>query len=389
MGLKQVGKRAQLFVGLEDSFGTPPSLTAGHAMRHVSAQMNGDPKNRVFSPEKKAGPGRYARFDRRETADFSLEGLLRPSGTLNTVPECSAILEAAFGAKNNITLSTTVNVTSAVGGATLTSVTGLVAKTTGVQITCPDGKKRLRRIATISGSDVTWTPDLPSGQEPANGAAIKGVNCYYLTAANAKSLFVARYNYESDFTAGLSEILKGGLADRLSLSFDYQDEPRFSVSGPGKTRTDAPSHPGGFTQVGTNPPTAITSECYVGNNAVKYMKLSVELTNGMEVRNDEINASAATDGYRMGDRDISIGFDCVADADEKTYLYDLALAGTNAGLFKQTGFTNGKIIAIHAPAVEWKPPTVDVGDGAVMLPFKGIALETVEDANDELVLMLG
>lgn len=391
MGLKQVGKRAQLFVGLEDSYGTPPSLTAGHAMRHISAQMNGDPKNRVFSPEKKAGPGRYARFDRRETADGSAEGLLRPSGTLNTLPECSAILEAAFGGKTNITLSTTVDTTSDVSGAVLASVTGLVAKTTAVQITCPDGKKRLRRVTTVDGGTktITWAPALPSGQAPANGAAIKGATCFYLTAANAKSLFMARYNYESDFTAGLSEILKGWMADRLSLSFDYQDEPRFSVSGPAKTRTDAPSHPGGFTQVGTNPPTAITSECMVGTNAIKFMKAQVEITNGMEVRNDDPNATAPTDGYRVGDRDITVGFDCLADADEKTYLYDLALAGTNAGLFKQYSFTNGKLIAVYAPNVEWKPPTVDVGDGAVMLPFKGIALETVEDANDELVLMLG
>lgn len=387
--MKQPGKRTQYFGGLETSFGTPPSIAATHAIRVINAKMDGDPYNRVFSAEKKNGPGRFTEFDRRETASFSMEALLRPSGTLNTLPECTGFLEAAFGAKNNITLSTTVNVTSAVGGATLSSVTGLVAKTTGVQITCPDGKLRLRRVTSISGSDVTWSPNLPSGQAPADGAAIKGVNCYYLTAANAKSIWLASYAFQADFTAGLSELLKGGMVDRLSMSFDYQDEPRFSVSGPAKTRTAAASHPGAFTQVGTNPPSAITSECLVGANAMKYMKLGIEITNGLQVRNDEINASAATEGYRMGDRDISVGFDVLHENADKTYLYDLALAGTRSSLFKQTGFTNGKIIAVYAPNVSWKGPSVDNGDGPVSLPMKGMALESVEDSNDELVLMLG
>ena len=387
--MKQPGKRTQYFGGLETSFGVPPTIAATHAIRVINAKLDGDPKNRVFSPEKKNGPGRYARFDRRETAAFSLEALLRPSGTLNTLPECSGFLEAAFGAKNNITLATTVNVTTAVGGATLASVTGLVAKTTGVAITCPDGKVRLRRVTSIASNAVTWAPDLPSGQQPANGAAVKGVNCYYLTAANAKSIWLAEYNFQADFTAGLAELMNGGMVDRLSMSFDAVDEPRFSISGPGKTRTAAASHPGAFTQVGTNPPSALTSELLIGANAMKYKKVGVEITNGLQLRMDEINATAATEGYRMGDRDISVGFDVDHENGDKTYLYDLAIAGTNAGLFKQTGFTSGKIIALYAPNVEWRAPTVDVGDGPVSLPMKGMAIETVEDANDELVLMLG
>jgi len=389
--MMQPGKRTQYFGGLETSFGVPPSIAATHAIRVINAKLDGDPKNRVYSPEKKNGPGRYARFDRRETAGFSMEALLRPSGTLNTVPECSDFLEAAFGAKNNITLSTTVTASPAptVNGCTVGAVTGLVAMKSGVQIACPDGKLRLRRVTSISTLAITWAPALPTGQEPATAAAIKGVNCYYLTAANAKSIWLASYAFQADFTAGLSELLKGGMVDRLSMSFDFQDEPRFSVSGPGTTRTAAAAHPGAFTQVGTNPPNALTSECLVGANALKYMKIGCEITNGIKLRDDEINATAATEGYRMGDRDISIGFDLKHENGDKTHLYDLAIAGTNASLFKQTGFTSGKIIALYAPNVEWSAPTVDVGDGPVSLPMKGMALEGTEDANDELVLMLG
>lgn len=389
--MKQLGKRSQLFGGLETSFKTPPSLTGSHFLRHVSAQFNHDSKNRVFSPEKKAGPGRYARFDRRETADWSAEVLLRPSGTLNTLPEASFILEGGFGQKTNITLSATVSTgTGTVGGATLDSVTGLVAGTTAVQIACPDGKLRLRPVTGVSGTDVTWAPDLPSGQAPADGAAVKGVICYSLTAALAKSIFLARYNFEADYTAGLAEIIKGGGVDRLSISGDYQNEFRISASGPAALRTDAPSHPGSTTQVGTNPLTAMSAECLVGGVAMNYLKLQFELTNGLTLRNDELDATNATELYRGGDRDISVGFDVAMENEDKATLYDKALAGTNASLFKQVGLTtSGKLVALYAPRVEWKPPTVDAGDGDVMLPFKGLALESVEDANDELVLILG
>jgi len=389
--MKQPGKRTQYFGGLETSFATPPSIAATHALRVMNVKLDGDPLNRVFSGEKKAAPGRYAMFDRRETAGFSVEGLIRPSGTLNTLPECSFVLEGAFGVKHNSALGTPVASGGWVRGATLAATpAGLAAKTSGVQILCPDGKLRLRRVTTLPGGNaITWAPDLPAGQTPAVGATVKAINCYYLTSANAKSIWLAAYTFQADFTSGLGELLKGGMVDRLSLAFDWQDEPRFSASGPGKTRTAAAAHPGAFTQVGTNPPSALTSECLIGANPMKYMKVGVEITNGLEVRNDEINATAATEGYRMGDRDISVGFDVLHENGDKTYLYDLAIAGTNASLFKQTGFTSGKMIALFAPNVYWKAPTVDVGDGPVSLPMKGMALEAVEDANDELVLMLG
>lgn len=386
--MKMPGKRAQFYGGLETSFGTPPTIAATHAMRHLSFVLNGDPVNRVNSPEKKYGPGRYARFDRRETADFSLSGLLRPSGTLNTLCEASFALEAAMGAKNNITLATTVASSGAVGGATLASAAGLVAKMTAVQIACPDGKLRVRRITSVSGADVTWAPDLPAGQAPATSAAVKGATCYYFTAANAVSIFGARYVPAADFGSYLGELGKGMLVDKLSLTTNWENECQLTASGPAKTRVTDANKPGSFTQVGTNPPSAITAEAMIGSNPVKFMNVGVDVSNGLALRMDEINSSAATEGYRMGDRDVTVAIDLIAEAAYKSALYDLALAGTNASLFKQIGFSTGKIIAIFAPNVDWKAPTTDVGDGAVMWPFKGVALEGVEDANDELVIML-
>jgi hypothetical protein len=386
--MKIPGKRAALYVGQEVTYGTAISIAAALACRHVSAQFNFDPKNRVFSPEKKTGPGRYARFDRRQTADVSVEGILRPSGTILTLPECHVFLKSWFGSHTAPSLSTTFTGTPTVSGGTLTSGAGL-AVGDGLLITCPDAVKRVRILTAINtGTGVaTWAPQLPAGQAPASGAAAKSCISYKLTSANALSYSVWRYLKSADFTAALGELSTGCLADRLSLMFDYQDEPRFSVSGPAQDKADVGSQPS-FTQVGTNPPNGMTAEALIGNTAVKFMKSQVEGTNGMEARNDEINASAPTEGYRMGDRDITVAFDMLGEASLKTALYDLAMAGTNASLFQQVGFTEGKIAGLFAANVEWKPTTQDVGDGAVNWPFKGIALESVEDANDELVLVL-
>lgn len=385
--MKQRGASAQCFVVEESTYGTVPTILATHAIRHLSASMDYNAVNRALSTEKKLGPGRYAQFDRRATASGSLEALLRPSGTINTLPECAPFLKAGFGSVVNTALSTTVASGGVTTGCTLTSGTGATVGAS-ILITCPDGKKRIRRLASVSGADVTWAPALPSGQQPANGAAIKLGTAYLLTSALGISLAMARYNWEVDFTSGLSEALAGWGIDRLSLNFSNVDEPRFSASGPAKSKADAAAHPGSFTQVGTNPPSAMTAEALVGTTAMNLVSLAFEITNGLEVRNDELNATSATELYRMGRRDISVSLDMACEASLKSAIYDLAMAGTLMPLFKQTGFTEGKIIGIYAPSVDFAAPTVDVPDGEVRWPFRGRCLEATEDGNDELWLGL-
>lgn len=383
--MKQPGKRARLYIGEESSFGVPPTITAVHAMRHISAQLDYDATNKVFFPEKKAGPGRFARATRRSTAGCTVEGLIRPSGTINTVPECSPILKNAFGSIVNATLSTTVASGPAVTGAVLTSGTGLAAGSV-VLITCPDGKKRARIIVSVATNTVVWWPSLPAGQAPAVSAAVKAGISYKLTADHAGTLFAARYIPEADFTAGLNEIVKGWKADRLSATFSNIDETKFSCGGPAQTRADAPSDPATFTQVGTNPPSAMTGEAYVNDVLINLMTLGVEMTNGIEMRNDEIGESGPSEAYRMGDRDISVSLDMPVENEFKAAVYDTAVAGTDVPVFMQVGFTEGKIVVVGMRRVEFKAPTTDVPDDAVKWPLRGVALEYVEDANDELVI---
>ena len=75
-------------------------------------------------------------------------------------------------------------------------------------------------------------------------------------------------------------------------------------------------------------------------------------------------------------------------AETEADLYDLAEAGTNVALFRQNGRTEGNIVAVYAPRVEFKVPETGDEDEAVNWPFTGMALESADGQNDELTLIL-
>lgn len=382
----QLGRQGQLYVVKEASFGAALSIASADALRHLNFVPTHNAKNRVNNPEKKTSPGRFDRFDRRETAGFSLEALLRPSGTLNTLPEWDEIMEVAFGAKTNPTLSTTVAATPAatVNGATLTSGAGLAVRD-ALLIVCPDGKKRVRFLTSVAGAAVTWFPALPTGQAPASGAAVKSALTYKLATANALSLGFGHYLKKTDQTAGLKRALLGAIVDSLSMSFDAQDDPRFTVGGPAKTLTSsgAPAQPAAFTTVGGNPPSGISGELCVDGTVMKFVKLGIEASLNRKLRMDSYGESAAEEALPSVRREISIGLD--ARAEDQTVLYDKALAGTYVAISQQTGFTEGNILAVGLPRVDVPTPDQDDPDEEVNWPFKGVATESALDLNDELI----
>ena len=389
----ELGRLGQLYAVIEAAYGTHPGHAATDALRHINFKPTFDPKNKRNSQEKKQSPGRVVRFDGRETASWDLSALLRPSGTLNTLPEASEILEAAFGSKTSTVLNTTVNAgTGLVGGATLASGAGLSVGQ-GVLITCPDGKKRIRRLLTVAGAVVTWYPNLPVGQNPADGAAVKGLITYRLTTANAISLALCHYLKKTDgATAGMKRGILGGVIDKFSLTLDADAEAQFQVSGPAATMTTGttPAQPGAFTTVGGNPPSGLSSELYLAHTSAKWKKLMFELTNGMKLRNDEGGTGStgrAIEAYRAGYRDIAIGLDMVAE--DETLIYDTAETGGTTPLFVQHGFTEGMCHALAVPLVEFKVPDQDDTDEEQQWPFKGMALESADGQNDEAFLYLG
>lgn len=381
----ELGRLGQLYVVKESAFGVHPGHAATDAVRHQAFSPTYDPKNRRHSTERKQSPGRVVRFDGRETASLdTLEALIRPSGTLNTAPEADEIFEAAFGSKTNVSLATTFNAGATTTGGTVASA-GTLAVNDAVLITCQDGKRRVRFLTAVAGAVLTWAPALPTGQQPATGAACKGVLTYKLTSALAISLAVSHYLKKSDMSAGFKRGILGWGIDTFSLVFDANEEPRFQAGGPAKTQTTSttPAQPAGFTTVGGNPPSGLVSETLIGDTAIKYLKLQIDLTNAVKLRNDESGASAATELYRAGRRDIAVGVD--TRVEDEAVIHDPAEAGTNVALTAQHGFTEGMIHAVRLPIVEFKVPTADDGEEELTWPFKGMALESADGANDELL----
>jgi hypothetical protein len=384
----QIGRQGQLYVVAESTQGTIPSFASADAVRHINFGITYDPKQRRHSPEKTIGPGRNVRFDSREIAAWNLECLIRPSGTINTLPEASEIFEAAFGAKSNVILSTTVASGGTVNGCTLTSGAGLVADQSALLITCPDGKKRVRVVDTVAGAVVTWTPPLPVSQQPSNGAAVKSCLVYYPTTVLTATLAIAHYLKKTDLTAGLSRVVNMAMVEKFAFMADANEEPRFTASGPGQRLGTAAAQPGSFTTVGGNPANGTVGEIAIGATALapKFLKLAIEMSNATKLRNESYGFSAAEEGFRVGRRDCTVALDMRAE--DQTQLYDLTIAGTNVQLGQQTGFTEGNIVYVHCPNVEFKVPDTDDPDEEVNWPFKGIALESAIGLNDEFRLCL-
>jgi len=498
-----IGRQGKLFGIIETGgYGTTQAITAANALRHIDFQASYDPFSRVGSEEKKTSPGKVTVFNRRPTAALgSLAGLLRPSGTLNTVPECSPVLEAGFGSKVNVTLATAIGVpvptcallpaeaglvesgahyykvvfmvgalhslpsahsliitTDAGHGKVTVTIPKGPTGTTGRQVfrteadadpevaanyklvgaevanntdatfadnfadaslgavapTTDDtttlltatggyvlaagtlavgdailithgGKKYARFITAIATTNLAWAPPLPAAVVTAS--VIKAGITYKLTTANAVALALFHY------LSGYKRELRGVGIDKLALAFDANLEPRFTASGPAQRMlTDAATvaEPGGFTTVGGNPPSGIIGDCYIGSTAYLVKKSDVEIANALKLRNEEYG-SAADDGlaselYREGRRGINVSVDAFVET--AATLHDLAIAGTQASFFKQTGRTEGNIVACYAPKVDWKVPDMSSGDAAADWAFKGEALESADGMNDELYLAL-
>lgn len=385
----QLGRQGQLYGIEEVTYGTTPAIAATNAVRHQDFVLDFDNKNRRTILEKKQSPFTItaARTDGRKSGSWKYKGVLRPSGTINTIPEIDFIIKAGLGTKTNVTLATTVNVgTGTVGGATLASA-GTLAVGDFVLITCPDGKKRLRQLLTVAGAVVTWAPNLPAGQQPADGASVKGCLTYKLTSGLSLSLSFCHYLKKTDGSAGLKRAANGAGVEDLAFVFNANDDAILEAGGPCKEVIDPPAQPGAFTTVGGQPPSGITGELLIGNNAVKVLDFKYSWKNALFLRNDEYGTSAASELFRKDRPDFSIGLK--TRAEDETLLYDLTEAGTNAAMFNQQGFTEGMCMAARAPAVEFKVPKTDDPDDVVNWDFVGMPLESADNQNDVFYFALG
>ncbi|MCP4200648.1 MAG: hypothetical protein GY769_01780 [bacterium] len=380
-----VGRKGQVYLKKEAAYGVEETLSVAEALRHIEIGFGFDPFNRVTSPEKKQSPGPVNRFDRKKTAELAnLIALLRPSGVLNTLPEAAPLLEAAFGSFTNETLATTVEAAPApttTGATVLSAGTLVIGDAVLIEVTGQNKSPFVRILTGVAGAALTWAPALPAA--PATGDDLKGGITYKLTTDLAISLTIAHY-----LDAKKRELLGAGI-DQCAMMFDANEEPRLTLAGPAKEQLSAAgvqSQPAGFTTVGGNPPSGIIGELYVDDTEHEFKSLEVALSNTIVVRNQEYGVNGGTEIYRQARREITLALETFAD--DPAILYEEAVAGNNVSILKQTGKTEGNIVAIYAPRVEWKVPEQDDPDEEVNWSYSALALETADGENDELTLAL-
>jgi len=372
------GRYGHLYVAAESPYGTPPTLLATHAMRHVDFKFS-RPDTRADDPAKKASPGLVRQLERRTAAACSVDALIQPSGTLNTLGEMDALFEHAMGSKANITLATTVSAspTPTSTGASVASATGLAA---GQAITIVvAGVTYVRWLTNVATLALTWAPALPAA--PATGAVVKACCTYSLASAIDDSLCFAHYR-SSDTVH--STIIKGAVCEKLSITFEQNTEGRLSASFRAKSLAKpAPTKPAAFTMVGTQaPPSGLIGELYVAAAAYRFIRMNVELDTGVQLREDSYGYSSPEGILMTGRRIVTLGLD--ARLGDQAVIYDPAAAGTALAVHKQTGFTEGNIVALYAPQVLFSVPDEDSPEDVPTWAFKGRCLESADGANDEL-----
>lgn len=376
------GRTGQLYLKKETTYGVEQALVAANAMRHINVGFTHNPFQRVNSPEKNPSPGQFTRFDRKPATMLeTLVALLRPSGVLNTLPEIDPILEVAFGAKTNVTLATTVSSGPTTTGATVASAGTLaVGDAVLLVVTGQANSPYIRILTAVAGAVLTWAPALPAAQTV--GDSVKGGLTYKLSTPLPLSLTIAHY-----LTGFKRELLGCGI-DSFALALDANAEPQVTVSGPAKDQLTgtAQAQPGGFTQLGSNPPSGIIGETWINNTLYLMKSLSISFSNSLNARNTEYGVRLPTELNRNGIREVSVTLE--AWAETEATLYDLTEAGSFASVLTQTGRTQGNCTAIFLPKVDFAPAAVDDPDGEVGFSFSGVALESVLGSNDEIRLAI-
>lgn len=379
------GRTELLWAKLEAAYGTEQALVAANGIRYISMGRSHQPKNRVDSPEKNASPGRFRRFDRKpSTSGTGLNFNVQPSGTLNTLSEQDPFFEAAFGTKTNRTVATTVASSPTTSGCTVAAVGTLaVGDAVFLEVTGQPLVNYIRVLTSVAGNVLTWAPTLAAAQTV--GDDVKGTITYKLSTALALSITALRA-----LPSGKKEELTGWGMDTMNLAFDANNEIQATFGGPAKTlltTATAQAAPGSSTFVGTqHPPSGITDGYTMIGNAVYLMKsMSIDLANSLNPRNSEYGVLLPTEMNRNGIRTIDMSLDAFSETEAT--LKDLSEAGTLVSVLNQTGKTQGNIVAVYMPKVDFAYPDQDDPPGERTWTFPGAAMESAQGDNKELVLV--
>lgn len=389
MAIYQIGRLGKCYAKVESSFGTAPTFVATDALRHIDVSTTAS-NNRADSLEKRGTAGLRDRFSRHIQAALDIKNAyLQPSGTLGTKPEAHVILTNAWGVETTGALSTTIASGAAVGGAVLTSGTG-AAVGQGVSIVVAGGTAPgtyLRVLVTVTGSTVTWLPNLPGA--PAAGDTVKNTCTTYTLANEVPNSFSFGH-----YLPNVSVEMHGCVTDKFKVMFDGNNEVTFSATCPAKERLrPAQTIPGAFTTVGSTITGIVGAFLYAGT-AYQITKFTFDMTNAEKMQ-DEIYGTDRSQGfYRNGRR--KVAFTIQARVTDDTAVVTAAESAADGTMFVQCNNVEGKNIGIYMPRVEFDAPATPDSDGAMDYSFSGVAKETLTGigsgataGNDEAFLIFG
>lgn len=369
------GALEQAYAKVESSYGTLATPASTDAIRHLALQLTAK-QNREPSPEKRGTPDAAQSLPRRKTAAWDLSAALwEPSGTLGTASYFGAMLKAGFGAQTTPALNTTVAATPAptATGCTLTSATGLAVGDTIVFTLGSGARREITRVKTVAGAAITYdnlsaAPDTP-------GAAVSGVN-YKLTSLITESLSIFLFHTGG----GFQQAVQGALVNRIEFTFDGTREVQIAMSGPAKklVRTGF-SQPGSHTTVGS-PASGMVGNFYIDTAAFLITQAVVTLENSLGLRNSELGTDSATGYFREDRRQVT--------AQVSFYLEDTSLISTAESVGQDVlrllvGDTDGKMVGVVLPKVEWEIPEIPTSDGPKIVQANGVGYAT--SGNDQIV----
>jgi hypothetical protein len=371
----QIGRLGKVYAKAESTYGTAPTFSATNALRHLNIKTHAS-LNRSDSLEKRGTPGLRDRFSRHIDGSVDLEAYLQPSGTIQTAPEAAAILKNAFGTEVIGAGSTTIASSPTTTGATLTAGTGfVVGEMISISIASgPNAGVYARKLTALAGAAATWAPALPGA--PSVADTVKSMCSYQLANELPSGLTIAHY------LPNLTVEMHGWVINKLTVQFDGNDEAKFRAQGPAKERLrPAQSVPGSFTTVGS-PVTGIIGTLLFNGTAYQVTKGQFDIENMEALMNDIFGTDRSQGFYRNGRRKVSFSLEAYV-SDDTSVIAQAETASDNT-LFVQVGTTEGKVIGIYCPRVEFDVPDTPDGDGAIKWSFTGVAKET--SGNDEIVL---
>lgn len=339
-------KKSTFAIKKESSYGADPVVAAANIVRIASAPKGLFPKlDKITVDEIANTKDAMASLLGAQRPDWSVDILLRGSGTAGQVPEYDPFLEGLFGAKST-TSGTTVatDIGNTASHFKVASTTGL-AKYQGIRVATNPAQVAV--ITNISGSFIDVFPALTG--TPADGTAI-GAGAHYQTAtAELPSLWlsywlgdVTRFNWAGNKVESMD----------LSVATSQIVKPTFGLKGQKlSSRADEACGLGAGTFNSLDPIVGIQQIIKIGSSAIKAKQFDMKYTNELYIEED-VTSSGITGIYHTG-RKITGTYNLLYENDD---IIDTFINSTTNSAFLVLGKSSlaaGGIVVLYLPKIRY------------------------------------